>query len=150
MNVKFDIRLPDIGDIAPKQEYWDRVLTIAMDTLLGVRKARIDGGMRVDGSPLLDGAVDSYSDAYEDRKERTVRYPYSPGDRYVWSGDMLNSMHPEIAVGIGKLVFSAEDAEKAYGNEMRRPGSLVPFSREEIDWAIREAIKQYRMERGDR
>ena len=107
-----------------------------------IRDDRIEQGRTTDGRPMLDGRADRYTPAYEARKRNAGRHPYSKGDRLVWSGAMLGAQHIEASDKVGQLLFSLEEAIKAYGNDRRR--AFILFVRKEIDRAFDLALQEIR------
>lgn len=84
---------------------------------------RIENGEMPDGGPFLDGGLDRYSEKYERHKQRRGRYPYTPGDRFVLTGEMLANFDvlecDETGATIG--FHTSETAERAWYNYQLRP-----------------------------
>ena len=122
---------------------WKQYLELIMMALLEIRNNRIRRGRTTDGRPLLAGG-DKYTPGYEKRKREAGRKPYTSGDRLVYTGAMLGSQHIEAHVESmsGLLLFSPEDAPKAYGNNLRR--MFIEFTRAEVERAIKAANRAAR------
>ena len=105
-------------------------------------RRRISRGITVDGEPMLDGSSDKYSPAYEKKKIDGGRTPYAPSDRFVLTGEMLQSFgvteQDSTSIEIGFTTDAA--AEKAMANDERRP--TFHLSREEADRIIEAALKE--------
>lgn len=127
---------------------------------------RIADGLTVQGDPMLDGAVDKYSEAYarwkgvevkpriKKKSQRSTRLPprgralYTPGDRFNLSGDMLRAWQV-LVVELTRCVVgftSTGEALKALGNHERRP--TFSLNKEEVDAIIDEVCEKYGWQRG--
>lgn len=123
---------------------------------------RIQDGRRIDGSPLLDGRVDTYSERYarwkagevkpriRRRSRRKTQLPpkagrllYSPGDRFVFSGAMLRAWRILRVTNLRSLVgfTSTREALKAIGNHERRP--TFGLSDDESQELLAEVLSEY-------
>lgn len=102
---------------------------------------RIENGEMPDGGPFLDGAIDRYAESYEKTKQRRGRYPYTPGDRFVLTGEMMANFDiiesDEDGATLG--FHTAETGERAMHNYQLRP--VMDFTDEDFDAAF-EAAKQ--------
>ena len=139
--MKIDVTSTEI-DMKKLLEGTDKFPRLMLMRMLAIRNERIRRGRTTGGRSMLDGRGDRYTAAYEKRKSKAGRNPYSPGDRLVWSGAMLGSQHVEASRKEGVLLFSPEEAGKAWGNNRHR--EFIMFSRSEIDLAFNDALKEIR------
>jgi hypothetical protein len=118
---------------------WERFFYFVGEEVRNIVLRRIQDGMGVDGVPLLDGALDKYSPGYEARKKAMGRDPYSSGDRFVLSGDMLAGFDvTDHGVEFVEIGFTDNNlAARAFSNDERRPTFAV--TAEEVEVAFSAA-----------
>ena len=134
------------------------------DKLLDIVSARIQNGLNAAGGPLLDGAQDRYTPAYEAKKQGRsqrgyksknakakkagadqfvgpTRGVYAPGTILIYSGKMMNSRHVEMrSNSLVEIVFSPEEQSKAAANNARR--EFVSTNLDEVNQAVLSAIQE--------
>lgn len=140
--MKIDVEIETIGKL-PNDNDWRQLFARAGVLTRATVMQRIADGVDLYGDPMLDGASDKYTPAYERRKIRRGRSPYTPGDRLRWSGQMqrdfgvLDADDAHCDIGFHTL----EGAQKAVGNDRLRP--TFGLSDDEVDmiWTkIKELI----------
>ena len=115
--------------------------------LLQLRRDRLREHRTTSGAPLLDGRSDKYSPSYEKKKRKSGRAPYSSGDVFVWTGDMLQSMQVQVD-GRRVLILFSHDfaARKAWSNNLRR--EFIRYTPQEFDLALNFAKVEWKRLKG--
>lgn len=103
---------------------------------------RISSGELPDGAPFLDGLADKYSSSYEKKKIANGRLPYSPGDRFVYTGEMMGAFDVVECDETGATIgfHSADMGYRAFVNHERRPA--FDFTDEDFDAAFDAAMSE--------
>lgn len=89
-----------------------------------VIRQRIKKGKTVDGRPMIKKRADPYSPGYERYKISRGRRPYTSGDRFKLTGEMLTHFRPDFDESTGNAFvgfLTTSAATKARANDLRRP-----------------------------
>lgn len=145
-----------------------RITTLAATAAIEFVANRINEGTTIDGQPMLTGigepgTVARYTDAYErwktggvrarikKRSDRKTRLPpkwgkgravYTPGDRFVLSGNMMRAWQVlETSVNRMRIGFTnIKEALKGLANHLRRP--TFALSRDEAKKLLDSVLKE--------